>query len=109
MRNVFFYKEIIMADLKHWLIVYDIRDEKRLVKVGKCMESYAWRVQKSVFETDADERTIGQLKRRLEAIIESEDFVLFFNICERDWQKQEKFGVGAGEHGKNPNDGFAIL
>ncbi len=95
---------------KHWLIVYDIRNTKRLRKVEKCMESYAWRVQKSVFETSAGDETINTLKWRLEQIIETkEDFVLFFNICEKDWQKQEKFGVGAKIKEQMPDDGFVIL
>lgn len=95
---------------KHWLIVYDIRNSKRLRKVEKCMESYAWRVQKSVFEASATEETINQLKLRLEQIIEAtEDFVLFFRICERDWQKQEKFGVGAEIKEQMSDDGFVIL
>jgi CRISPR-associated protein Cas2 len=95
---------------KHWLIVYDIRNTKRLRKVEKCMESYAWRVQKSVFETSAGDETINTLKWRLEQIIETkEDFVLFFNICKKDWQKQEKFGVGAKIKEQMPDDGFVIL
>ena len=95
---------------KHWLIVYDIRDAKRLRKVEKCVESYAWRVQKSVFETTATEQTIGQLKFKLEKIIDEEDdFVLFFKVCEKDWQKQQKFGIGAKFEEEIKDDGFAIL
>ena len=30
---------------KHWLILYDIKNEKRLVKVAKLLECYAVRVQ----------------------------------------------------------------
>ena len=79
---------------KHFLIVYDIKDLKRLRKVAICMESYAIRVQKSVFETCADEKTIETLKRRLEKIIDKEsDFVLIFELCERDFCKREAFGV----------------
>lgn len=63
---------------KHWLIVYDIRDTKRLAKISKCVESYGWRVQKSVFESTASDETIGQLKSRLEKLMDiEEDFVLF--------------------------------
>ena len=66
-------------EVKHWLIVYDIRDTKRLVKVSKCMESYAWRIQNSVFESSATAETIGRLKRELERIIDAQqDFILFF-------------------------------
>ena len=85
-----------MKNGKHFLIVYDIRDGKRLRKVAKVVSSYAMRVQKSVFETDANDAVIAKLKRRLQKIIdENADFVLFFELCERDWQKREKFGKGA--------------
>lgn len=95
---------------KHWLIVYDIRNSKRLSKVEKCMESYAWRVQKSVFESFAPDMTILHLKRDLGRIIETEeDFVLFFEICERDWQKQEKFGLDSNENDRMSDDKFIIL
>lgn len=96
-----------MSENKHWLILYDIRDAKRLNKVEKCVSSYAWRVQKSVFESNAPESTILQLKTELNRLIETEDFVLFFNICERDWQKQEVYGV----IGKNTEqtDKFLII
>ncbi len=97
-------------EIKHWLIVYDIRDAKRLGKVEKIMASYAYRVQKSVFEANAPEQVIDQLKLRLNSTIEAEeDFILFFNICERDWQKQQKYGLGAKGKEQMPDDGFMIL
>lgn len=97
-------------EVKHWLIVYDIRDTKRLAKVSKCMESYAWRVQKSVFESSATAETIGRLKRELERIIdEQEDFILFFEICERDFQKKQIFGKMEKQNGKIIDEDFAIL
>ena len=97
-------------EVKHWLIVYDIRNAKRLVKVSKCMESYAWRIQKSVFESSATTETIGRLKRELERIIDAEeDFILFFEICERDFQKKEKFGKMNNQNDKIIDEGFAIL
>lgn len=96
---------------KHWLIVYDIRNSKRLSKVSKCMESFACRVQKSVFETKASDETIGQLKLRLEKIIDSEtDFILFFEVCERDWQKKEIYGKSSvNSNMANSDKGFVIL
>ena len=92
----------------HWLILYDIRDVKRLLKVSKIIESYGWRVQKSVFESDADEKTIEILRKRLIQVIDIEtDFVLFFDVCEKDFQKCEKFGKF--EENKIMNDKFLIL
>lgn len=79
---------------KHWLILYDIKNEKRLVKVAKLLESYAVRVQKSVFEITAPNSIIFCLKNKIEKVIELEyDFVLFFEICEKDWQKQQLYGI----------------
>ena len=34
-----------------------------------------------------------QMKSRLEKVIDTtEDFVLIFDICEKDWQKRQLFG-----------------
>ena len=95
---------------KHWLIVYDIRDTKRLAKISKCVESYGWRVQKSVFESVASDETIEQLKFRLEKLMDvEEDFVLFFEVCERDFQKKEIFGKNIEPSDRIMNENFAIL
>ena len=95
---------------KHWLIVYDIRDTKRLAKVSKCVESYGWRVQKSVFESTASDETIGQLKWRLEKLMDKEeDFVLFFEVCERDFQKKQCFGKNIEKGDKITDEDFVIL
>ena len=60
----------------NWLILYDIRDARRLQQVEKIVSSYAWRVQKSVFESDAPEATIEKMKRRLNYTVdEKEDFI----------------------------------
>lgn len=84
---------------QHWIILYDIKNIKRLHKVAKTLESYAHRVQKSIFEVDAPESVINQLKWKLDDIIEKEeDFLLFFNVCERDWQKREFYGINVPEN-----------
>ncbi len=95
---------------KHFLIVYDIRNTKRLAKISKCMESYAIRVQKSVFETYADDESINQLKGRIQKLMdEEEDFVLFFEVCERDFQKKQSFGKNAKKQNSNFDEDFMIL
>ncbi len=95
---------------KHWLIVYDICDTKRLAKISKCVESYGWCVQKSVFESTASDETIGQLKGRLEKLMDAkEDFVLFFEVCERDFQKKQIFGKNTEKDDKITDEDFVIL
>jgi len=44
--------------METWLILYDIRNEKRLRRIAKLMERYGERVQKSVFEAMCGEITI---------------------------------------------------
>ncbi len=81
-------------DQKHYLIIYDISDEKRLSKVAKVMEQYAIRVQKSVFEGTMPEVIKNKIKEKVKTIINpEEDYIVFFSICEQDWQKREKYGV----------------
>ncbi len=79
--------------MRKWVIIYDIADEQRLAKVAKTMEDYGVRVQKSVFEAVADLSTIQELRNKLAMIIHPEkDSVIYFDICESDWQKQMKYG-----------------
>ena len=84
--------------MKKWLIIYDIRDERRLPKVAKVLSEYGVRVQKSVFEFEGNDRSIKRIRHRVKnAIKEDEDFVVYFNICESDWQKRVKYGPAVNE------------
>ncbi len=79
---------------KHWLVIYDIRDPKRLRRVAKVMEDYGFRVQKSVFELEATTVIVARLRRRIAKIIQEDDFVVYFDLCESCWQKRMKYGPG---------------
>ena len=78
---------------KHWLIIYDICNPKRLQRVAKLISRYGIRVQKSVFEADTNDQMINSLQRKLGDIIEETDFIAIIPLCEQDWQKGEKYGV----------------
>lgn len=92
--------------MSHWLVIYDIRDPKRLQRVAKTMTDYGIRVQKSVFEMECGRKKIDELRRRVRRIIEEEDYVVYFNLCEPDWQKREKYGKGRYE--EEPDEPFKI-
>ncbi len=92
--------------MSHWLVIYDIRDEKRLRRVARVAQNFAIRVQKSVFEMDADEKQLHRLRQEIKKIIEEEDYVVYFNICEPDWQKREKYGKG--RYDEEPNEEYYI-
>ncbi len=84
--------------MRHWLIVYDIADPKRLQKVAKLLSSYATRVQKSVFEAEAEYEVIETIREKANRIIHmEEDFIVYFDLCEQDWQKRKKYGLNRFE------------
>ncbi len=79
--------------MKKWLIIYDVRDPRRLAKVAKILTEYAVRVQKSVFEFEGNDKSIKRIRYRVKKAIDNdEDYVVYFNICESDWQKKIKYG-----------------
>lgn len=62
------------------LVIYDIVDNKRRMKMVKLLESYGSRVQKSAFEvliTDMQER---EIKKKIEKIIDPEDNVRLYRL-----------------------------
>ena len=84
-----------MNEMRHWLIIYDIANPCRLAKVAKVISEYAVRVQKSVYEVNTTREVVKIIRNRVNKIIvENEDFVVYFELCEEDYQKQIKYGVG---------------
>lgn len=78
--------------MKHWLVIYDVRDPRRLAKIAREMTHFGIRVQQSVFEIQAPEGLVRVLRKRVQKLMADEDYVVYFDICERDWQKREKYG-----------------
>jgi len=78
--------------MKHWLVIYDICDAKRLRRVAKKLEGHGTRVQKSVFELEAPAAVIADLRRRIAEIIKDDDFVVYFDLCQKCWQKKLAYG-----------------
>ena len=86
------------GEKRNYLIMYDITDPKRLKKVAKYLEGYAYRVQLSVFESRMDEATYRKMRRGLARLVDDMfDTVLFFPLCDADWQKRERHGKGDDE------------
>ena len=70
--------------MHRYIIVYDIRKPSRLIKVGKIVEDFGQRMQKSVFEADMADQQAESLKRRLLAVIDpKEDGVKIFKLCDK--------------------------
>lgn len=95
-----------MEDRRFYVIVYDIVDDKRRLKMAKVFESLGERVQKSVFEAYLSRKEIERLKKRiLKLIHEEEDSVRVYNLCEAC--KKTVFEIGVGDISEKP--GVVIL
>ncbi|MBO4989916.1 MAG: CRISPR-associated endonuclease Cas2 [Clostridia bacterium] len=84
------------------LISYDVETltsdgKSRLRRVAKALESYAQRVQNSVFEADLDYAVFLKLKDKLLKVIDEKSDSLRFYYLGNHWHnKVEHFGVKAG-------------
>lgn len=63
-----------------YLVAYDISRDDERNKVGKLLEGYGFRVQKSVFEVNADKRTLKQLVQALRKIEPHSGFARIYPI-----------------------------
>lgn len=65
-----------------WVIAYDIRDDKRRVRVAKHLCGYGERVQHSVFEGRLTSVDVASLRTELQEIIDpKEDQLRFYPLC----------------------------
>ena len=63
------------------VICYDIPDDKRRTRVGKILEGFGNRVQKSVFECDIKPDHMKTLKQKLDKVIKEDDAVRYYYLC----------------------------
>jgi CRISPR-associated protein Cas2 len=67
----------------HFLIAYDIADDRRLRQVAKLMEAFGTRVQRSVFECEIGEGQLRGLMHGLKGLIaRKEDKVQVYHLCD---------------------------
>ncbi len=78
-----------------YVVVYDVVDDKRRLKVARYMESIGERVQKSVFEVFLNAAELEKLLRRLNKLIdEEEDGVRVYLLCDACRVKAKRVGQG---------------
>lgn len=87
-----------MRPAHRWIILYDIRDSKRLTRVAKYLSSVATRVQKSVFEMYGSNSLINKIKHNVAIRLEAEDSVAYIPLCVEDWEKTARLGVAGKDY-----------
>ncbi len=66
-----------------WLICYDIASPKWLHKIAHYCEKFGIRLQKSVFQIDADKETLSKLLDGVKALMNRRtDSLIAYPICE---------------------------
>lgn len=69
---------------KAWhLVTYDVRDDKRLRRVARLLESYGERLQYSVFRCHLTDREMQRLRWELAKAMAADDDLLIIGLCER--------------------------
>lgn len=63
------------------VVCYDIPSDRRRSKVGKILEGFGARVQKSVFECDLKMKEIQKLKQKISKVLKEEDSVRYYYLC----------------------------
>ena len=81
MENYFFeIDEKTTKDEVFVLIIYDIVDNKRRLKLSKYLQGYGFRVQKSAFEARISKRKYQKLLREIQRYIGELDSVKVYKI-----------------------------
>lgn len=55
------------------LVIYDITDNKRRLRMVKCLEKYGLRVQRSAFEAFLDKKRRERMEREASKLIDEEE------------------------------------
>ena len=81
MENYFFETDEYVHDNKVFvLVIYDIIENKKRVKLAKKLLGYGFRIQKSAFEAKLTEKKYRQLLSELKSFENSEDSIRVYRI-----------------------------
>jgi CRISPR-associated protein Cas2 len=83
------------------VVTYDITKNKVRRKVFRILESYgAWK-QYSVFELEISDVQHIQMREKIRSVIEEQDRVRFYELCERCVKKVAEIGEPSPEFASN--------
>ena len=77
----------------HYVICYDVVDNRRRTRIAECLEGYGDRVQDSVFEarlrSDLFRRLLAEIKKEMDP---KEDNVIVYTLCGACRGRREALG-----------------
>jgi len=89
-----------------WIISFDISDDRKRARAVKILKTYAYRVQKSVFEGFFTHEALDEAKSKMKDVIDNvKDSVRYYPLCSNCEEKLEIQGNGK----KVEETGYIIL
>lgn len=68
------------SDRLYILVIYDIMDDRKRLRLAKMLQGYGIRIQKSAFEAVLDRKKYKKLLQRLPAYAKEEDSIRVYKI-----------------------------
>ena len=76
----------------HYLICFDVFDDKRRRRLVRHLEQFSYRIQYSVFCVDADKSRLEKIRRGIEQATSEDDSVFIFPMNSLDWKNKIIYG-----------------
>ncbi|MCK4258951.1 MAG: CRISPR-associated endonuclease Cas2 [Halanaerobiales bacterium] len=89
--------------MKHYVICYDVTDDKRRRLIYELLKDHGQRMQYSIFECLLDEKTFLKLKFKLQRLMDTTDSIIIYPLCKRCEEKILTMGFYCGIKGKQEN------
>lgn len=86
-------------DKVYVLIIYDIIDDKKRLKLSNLLQGYGFRIQKSAFEAIINRRKYRKLLESLPAYAKEEDSIIVYKLTDRS--QVTAFGKVQKRHSEN--------
>lgn len=85
---------MVRGGVLRYIVCYDVPDDKRRIKIAKCLDGYGDRIQFSVFEALLDITLVEKLVKSLNELIdEKEDNIRIYATCAACAAKSRKLGL----------------
>jgi CRISPR-associated protein Cas2 len=94
-----------MNHIKHYLVCYDIVDDKRRYKIDRLLAGFGERIQLSIYECRLTKGEVQQLTSQIAELIANDDNVQVYPNCQWCCNKR----VAQGEAAMLAQDDFAYF
>lgn len=81
----------------HYIICFDVHDDKRRRRLVRWLETFSFRIQYSVFAVNTDGNELAKIREGIELATDESDSVCIFPINQKDWNGKIVYGAQSRE------------